>query len=108
MVRVVSDAVEVRFSPERRRFEGSIPGSNDLAILDVRAEGDVWKLIHTEVPAESGGRGIGGELVRQALEHVREIGVQVSPLCPFTAAWIARHPEYADLVHEDSLHLLRR
>ena len=107
-VQAVNETVEVRFSPERRRFEASIPGSAELAVLDVRAEGEVWALTHTGVPSEFEGRGIGGELVRQALEHAREIGVQVSPLCPFTAVWIRRNPGYRDLVHADSLHLVER
>lgn len=43
------------------------------------------------------GLGIGGRLVREALDDVRAQGLQVLPICPFVQAWLARHPDYADL-----------
>src|SRR5690606_41529459 len=53
------------------------------------------------VPESMEGRGVGSELVRQALDHVRERGVTIKPVCPFTAAYLERHPEEADVVHPD-------
>lgn len=52
---------------------------------------------HTEVDPALEGQGVGGTLVRQALDHVREQGLQVLPVCPFVQNWISRHPDYADL-----------
>jgi uncharacterized protein len=43
------------------------------------------------------GQGIGGQLVRGALDHVRTLGLAVLPLCPFVHAWMLRHPDYVDL-----------
>lgn len=54
-------------------------------------------LTHTEVDRRLEGRGLGGELVRGALEDVRRQGMAVLPLCPFVQGWINRHPEYHDL-----------
>jgi uncharacterized protein len=34
----------------------------------------------------------------ELLDGDRVVGKTVIPLCPFTAAFIRRHPEYADLV----------
>ncbi len=62
---------------------------------------DLWVFEHTEVPESMKGRGVGSELVRQALAHVRELGVAIEPVCPFTVAYIERHPEEADVVHPD-------
>ncbi|WP_316042288.1 N-acetyltransferase [Nocardiopsis sp. CNR-923] len=42
---------------------------------------------------------MGGTPLRQALDDVRHQGLSVLPLCPFVKEWIARHREYADLVH---------
>ena len=53
---------------------------------------------HTEVDEAFEGQGIGGALVRGALDDVRSKGLAVVPLCPFVKAWIAKHPEYEDLV----------
>ncbi|MEK8106727.1 GNAT family N-acetyltransferase [Micromonospora sp. M12] len=42
--------------------------------------------------------GVGGALVRGTLDQVRARGATVVPQCPFMAAFIDKHPEYADLV----------
>ncbi len=40
-------------------------------------------------------------LVRAALDTTRTRGLAVRPDCPFVRAYVARHPEYLDLVPED-------
>ena len=50
---------------------------------------------HTEIDAACEGRGFGTRLVRGALENARREGLHVLPLCPFVAAIVRRHPEYA-------------
>jgi predicted GNAT family acetyltransferase len=47
-----------------------------------------------------GGRGLGGILVRGALDAARDRGLEVLPFCPFVRGWIGRHPEYRELVPE--------
>ena len=61
-------------------------------------EGDVVTLVHTEVDPAFEGKGLGSILVAGALDDVRAQGKLVHPLCPFVAAYIKRHPEYADVV----------
>jgi predicted GNAT family acetyltransferase len=56
-------------------------------------------LVHTEVDPKR--HGLGTELVRGALDDMRERGLRVVPVCPFVAAFIRRYPEYADLVTAD-------
>lgn len=56
--------------------------------------------LHTQIEPEFGGRGLGGVLVRGSLDDARARGMTVLPYCPFTRAWIAKHPEYVDLVPE--------
>ncbi|WP_433262244.1 GNAT family N-acetyltransferase [Actinosynnema sp. CS-041913] len=46
---------------------------------------------HTEVSVE--GKGLGSALVRQALEDVRERGLEVVPECPFVRSYLEKHPE---------------
>jgi uncharacterized protein len=56
-------------------------------------------LVHTEVDPKR--HGLGTELVQRALDDIRARGLRVVPVCPFVAAYIRRHPEYADLVTPD-------
>lgn len=53
---------------------------------------------HTEVEDSAEHSGLGGRLVRAALDDVRGRGERVVPMCSFVRGWIERHPEYRDLV----------
>jgi len=78
------------------RFELVVDGY--LAAAFYKANGNVITFIHTEVPPELGGRGVGSTLVQGALDQVRAGGVKVIADCPFVKAWIGKHPEYKDLL----------
>jgi predicted GNAT family acetyltransferase len=58
----------------------------------------VITFVHTEVPPELGGKGIGSRLVKGALDLVRADGSKVIAQCPFVKAYIEKHAEYADLL----------
>jgi Predicted acetyltransferase len=60
--------------------------------------GDVVTLVHTDVDPAFEGRGLGSVLVAGTLDDVRARGKRIRPLCPFVAAYLRLHPEYADLV----------
>ena len=61
-------------------------------------DGDTITLTHTVVPDAFRGQGIGSKLVEGALGDVRSRGLKVAPQCSFVAAYIARHPEWKDLL----------
>ncbi|UXA18222.1 GNAT family N-acetyltransferase [Mycobacterium sp. SMC-4] len=52
---------------------------------------------HTEVDDQFSGRGLGTILVREALEQTRDAGLRIVPVCPMVAAFIDKHPEFADI-----------
>jgi len=66
--------------------------------LDYTLRGDMMVITHTGVPSAIGGRGIAAELTRAALDAARREGWKVVPACSYAAAFIRRHPEYADLL----------
>jgi predicted GNAT family acetyltransferase len=66
--------------------------------LDYRPAGQSTIIAHTEVLDGHEGEGLGGELVRAAIEQIVASGRSVIPTCPFAAAYIARHPELQDAV----------
>ncbi len=78
------------------RFELVVDGH--LAASFYKIDGNVITFIHTEVPPELGGRGVGSKLVQGALDQVRAAGMKVIADCPFVKAWIGKHPEYKDLL----------
>lgn len=90
-------SLEVSDNPERHRFEVRLDGAV-VGFADYRRRGEVVVLPHTEVDPELAGRGIGTELVRAALDALREQGATVVPACSFVRAFVERHGEYADLL----------
>jgi uncharacterized protein len=65
------------------------------AELAYRLRGNRLMLIHTEVPAELEGHGIGGLLVAAAVDRAAREGLTLVPWCPFARDWLERHPEAA-------------
>lgn len=68
------------------------------SLLKYVPSGDRLDLVHTEVPVADQGKGYGEAVVRAALEHARAERLLVVPSCPFVKAYLAKHPEYKDLV----------
>jgi uncharacterized protein len=87
---------QVRHDSSHRRFIAVVDGHE--ATLEYEQRGDVLSLTHTGVPPEIGGRGVAGDLVRTALEYARAEGLKVQPACSYAAAFMERHPQYADLL----------
>ena len=65
------------------------------AELVYRLDGDRLTLVHTGVPDELGGQGLGGVLVRAALDRAEAEGLTVVPQCPFARSWLDKHPDEA-------------
>lgn len=84
---------EVADNQAASRFELAADGQ--LAVLQYRRNGKRLVLIHTEVPDELGGHGIGGRLVAAAAGRAEREGMTMVPLCPFARRWLGRHPEVA-------------
>jgi uncharacterized protein len=88
-------------APERSRYELHADDGDDLlGFSDYRPAGESLIVSHTEIAEGNEGQGLGAQLARGTLDAIRERGLMVLPICPFTAAFIARHAdEYTDLVH---------
>jgi predicted GNAT family acetyltransferase len=91
--------VEVRNNPDQNRYEawldGELAGFAEYGLSD-----HAIVFTHTEVADRFEGRGVGSALARGALDDVRAQGDRdVVPLCPFIKGWIAKHPDYQDLLH---------
>jgi predicted GNAT family acetyltransferase len=63
--------------------------------LDYRRVAKRLVLIHTEVPEELAGLGIGGRLVRAAAKIAADQDLVLVPLCAFARTWLEEHPDVA-------------
>lgn len=92
------DALEVRDQPDDRRYE-VWAGGERAGFAAYQLHEDRIVFTHTEVADRFEGQGVASTLVREALDDVRRRGgLGVQAPCPYVAAWVERHPEYADLL----------
>ena len=87
MSEIVDETADERFMLEE---------DGHTAELIYHLHGDRLTLIHTEVPDELGGRGIGGRLVQAALARARAENLTIVPSCPFARSWLEKHRDAAD------------
>ena len=90
------DEQQVVDNEAHSRFELDL--GRAVAVAYYRREGNTITLLHTEVPHEFSGRGLGSRLAGGVFSLLRARGARVIAKCPFMAAYAARHPEYADLL----------
>jgi predicted GNAT family acetyltransferase len=83
-------------NPAHHRYELAVDGH--IAATYYQIADGVITFVHTEVPPELGGKGIGSILIKGALDQVRADGLKVIAQCPFVKAYIDKHPDYADLL----------
>ena len=97
-----TEQVEVRHDPTRARYEvlvdGHLAGTAHYSVLE-----DVLVFDHTVIGEDFGGRGLGKVLARGALDDVRANGRRIVPSCEFIAGFVAKNPEYDDLVDHSLL-----
>ena len=87
---------DVRQNTQQHRFELDVEGHTAAAYY--RLAPGVITFAHTEVPKELSGRGVGSRLAQGALEAARAQGLKVVAECPFVAGYVAKHPEFSNLV----------
>jgi predicted GNAT family acetyltransferase len=92
----MNPASAVRHEPARHRFVADVTGGE--AELLYQRRDDLVAFVHTEVPEEAEGEGVGTALAQAGLDWARAEGLRVLPLCPFVAAYVQRHPAYRDLL----------
>ena len=83
-----TDVVHV---PEQSRFQVG-EGDEPAVLVYERGEGDV-ALLHTVVPRELEGQGLGSRLAEAAVSWARAEQLEVGPVCSFVQSWLQRHPD---------------
>ncbi|HSV80551.1 MAG TPA: GNAT family N-acetyltransferase [Ramlibacter sp.] len=93
-------------NPSAHRFEALVDG-NVAAYAEYNTLKNGLLFTHTEVMPQYEGLGLGSQLARFALEAVRDRGLHAIPVCQFIAGYIRRHPEYLDLLSDESRRAFR-
>lgn len=90
--------VEVVNNEAGHRFEAKLEGG--VAFAEYRLVDHGLILPHTVVPEAFEGRGVASALAKTALGYARDRDLKVIPTCPFISAYIQKHPEWRDIVHD--------
>lgn len=77
-------------APASSRFQ--LTDEGEVAELVYRLDGDRLVLVHTGVPDALGGRGLGGQLVRAAVDRAAADGLTLVPECSYARKWLLDHP----------------
>lgn len=85
----------IRHRPELSRFQ-----SDDGAFLEYQKSGGAIAFEHTFVPDALRGRGMASLLAEAGLDFARQSGLRAAINCAYVRAYVARHPEYQNLVIE--------
>ncbi len=88
---------DIRDEREARRYALDIDGLTAVVTYNL-VEGGLM-VTETLVPQSLEGRGIASRLARHVLTDVKNRGLVILPVCPFFAAYLKKHPEWAEIVH---------
>jgi predicted GNAT family acetyltransferase len=83
--------LNVEHNEDAHKYSARIQG--DEAVVTYLEEGEAVVFTHTLVPESLRGKGVGEELVRQAVADVRRQGREVLASCPFVQHYLEKHPQ---------------
>lgn len=81
---------------EKQRFELEL--DKKIAFIDYQLAGETITMLHTEVPHELEGKGIGSMIASKALDYATIHNLKVVPSCTFIADYIRKNPKYESLI----------
>ena len=95
---VSQESIQFEQNANKGRYFYTHSDGEEAELTFSRAGEDLIILDHTGVPDVFRGQGMGQALVTRAVEDARRNGHKVLPLCPFAAAQLKRHPDWADVL----------
>lgn len=88
--------VQVKIKDKKGRFFIEIDGKQEAEMTFVFAGEDKIIIDHTGVNPGNEGKGLGKQLVAQAVTYARENNIKIIPLCPFAKKVFDKTPEFQD------------
>lgn len=90
---------EITHDKDASRYVITVDGA-EAGFAAYETAGDVLDFNHTEVYQEFQGQGLSKPLVKAALDDVRVNGRTIIPSCSAVERFIAKNPEYQDVVQK--------
>jgi predicted GNAT family acetyltransferase len=81
--------VDVVHRPEQSRFEAAVKGGPAALVYEI--DGRTVTMLHTVVPIEAEGQGVGSALASAAVGWARAEGLEIVPQCSYVRGWLERH-----------------
>jgi predicted GNAT family acetyltransferase len=94
------DELNLRVNAASTRLELEVEGH--IAFIESKLSHEILFLIHTEVPPELEGKGVGSAIVKKALQYAKDNHYKIVPLCVFVQSYLKRHKEWDDIVSPNS------
>lgn len=88
--------VQVKINDKKGSFFIEIEGKQEAEMTFVFAGEDKIIIDHTGVNPGNEGKGLGKQLVAQAVTYAREKNIKIIPLCPFAKKVFDKTPEFQD------------
>ena len=83
---------------DKGRFEMAVEGH--LSIVEYKQVDDKIYVLHTEVPKELEGKGVASALTEQVFTYIEQSRMKLVPYCPYTVAYLKRHPDWKRILVE--------
>jgi len=88
----------IELNQQAQRFEWPMDGQT--SVLEFTRRDPVVSFDSVRVPEALRGQGIASRLTRHAMDWAIDERLKVRPACPYVAAWLRRHADYAAQVAE--------
>lgn len=90
--------VQVKINDKKGSFFIEIEGKQEAEMTFVFAGEDKITIDHTGVNPGNEGKGLGKQMVAQAVTYARENNIKIIPLCPFAKKVFDKTPEFRDVL----------
>ena len=90
--------VQVKINDKKGSFFIEIDGKQEAEMTFVFAGEDKIIIDHTGVNPGNEGKGLGKQMVAQAVTYARENNIKIIPLCPFARKVFDKTPEFRDVL----------
>jgi 2-methylisocitrate lyase-like PEP mutase family enzyme len=93
------DDVVISHDEENRKYDACYRDDGIGVVVYERSAGQII-ITHAAVQEAHRGYGVGGKLIRAALDHIQTLGPMIRVRCPVVREFIARNPRYAALTDQ--------